>query len=190
MQLVPEEVSNATNAMLVDEPYHGVRYASLQLSGRNIAKPADRTGEGLLLPRLAVTYWPAGAHDVAPGSVVSMDLTDAAFAEGGAPVDEDYAQAIEIRRQIFGMDLADTTLVGARYEKGTLARIAVDRKAWTTSREQSVPLGAVVISRVVQHDQLRAGDFAATLYFPATTEYPLFVLRSLKVALPAYNHRG
>lgn len=190
VNLVPEEVSHATNAMLVDEPYHGVYYASLQLSGRNIAKPVDSQGEGLLLPLMAVSYWPGGAQGVQRDEVVSMDLTDAAFVDGAAAINEDFVRASEARRQIFGMGLADTTLVGGRYVKGTLARIGVDHNALGISRNQKVPLGAVVVSRVVEHNQMRSGDLAAHLYFPTVTTYPAFILRALKVALPAYNYRG
>lgn len=187
---VPEEVSNATNAMLVGEPYHGVRYASLQLSGRNIAKPADCRGEGVFLARLITTYWPTGAFGVLPETVVTMDMTDSAYDGEGDPLSEDYVRARDIQRQIFGMGIADTTLVAARYPKGTEARIAVDHRALGLSHEEHVPLGGIAISRVVQHSQLRSGDFIASLYFPDATRYPSFILRAMKVALPSYNHWG
>jgi hypothetical protein len=181
----PEEVAHATNAMLVGEPYQGVRYASLQLSGKNIAKPADRYGEGVLLPRLVTTYWPGGAQGVTPESVYVTDLTDAAYEDSDtATVNEDYRRAHEVQRQIFGTGIADTTLVGARYPKGTEARIAVDYNALGISYGQFVPLGGIVVSRVVQHNQLKAGGFAASVYFPERTTYPAFILRAMKLALP------
>lgn len=187
--IVPEEVSSATNAMLVGEPYHGVRYASLQLSGRGIAKPPDHYGEGVSLARLVTTYWPTGASGVLPETVVTMDMTDSAFCGDDDPVSEDYRRAREIQRQILGMGIADTTLVAAQYPKGTEARIAVDHFALGLSHDEHVPLGGIAISRVVTHNQMHPGDFMASLYFPDNTRYPAFILRALKVALP-FNHRG
>ena len=189
MNVVPEEVSNATNAMLVGEPYHGVRYASLQLSGRGIAKPADHYGEGFSLARLVTTYWPTGAAGVLPESVVTMDMTDTAYGHETEPVSEDYRCAQQIQRQILGMGIADTTLVAARYPKGTEARIVVDFRALGLSQEEHVPLGGIAISRVIAHNQLRTGDYIASLYFPDSTTYPSFILRAMKVAL-SFNHRG
>ena len=187
--IAPEEVSNATNAMLVGEPYRGVRYASIQLSGRGIAKPADYYGEGVSLARLVTTYWPTGASGVLPESVVTMDMTDSAFGSDDDPVCEDYRRAVEIQRQIMGMGIADTTLVMARYLKGTEARITVDHHALSLSHEQHVPLGGIAISRVVAHNQMQPGDLMASLYFPDNTKYPAFILRAMKVALP-FNHQG
>lgn len=189
MNLVPEEVSNATNAMLVGEPYHGVVYASLQLSGRGIAKPADHYGEGVSIARLVTTYWPTGAAGVLPESVVTMDMTDTVFGSETDPVSEDYRRARVIQRQIFGLGIADTTLVASRYPKGTEARIAVDHRALGLSHEEHVPLGGIAISRVVAHNQIQPGDFIASLYFPDSTRYPAFILRAMKVALP-FNYRG
>lgn len=186
---MPQEVSYATNAILVGEPYEGVRYTSLQLSGRGIAKPADYFGRGVIVPQLMITYWPGGADGVQPEMVFTTDLTDAAYADEDDPVLAERRRIRQIQGQIVGMGLADTTLVGGRYRKGPEARSSIDYDALGISYGEYVPLGAIAIGRVVSHNQLRPGDYVASLYVPERTTYPVFILEAMKHALPT-NHRG
>ena len=186
---VPEEGSYASNALIVGEPYHGVYYTSLQLSGTDLTRRTYRYGGGMLLPQLMTTYWPGGAHGVLPESTITLDLTDAAYAGDTDELNEDYLRAREIQRQVHGLELTDRTLTRGRYREDMEARGAVDYNALDISRRQSVPLGAIAISRVIQYNQLRVGEFAAKLYFPVGTTYPLFILRSMKAALP-YKHQN
>ena len=184
--VVPAEVSYATNAMLVGEPYGGVTYASLQLSGRCIAKPVDTHGQGVILPQLVTTYWPGGAEDVPAESVATVDFIgeEAVGEVVDHKLDAARQLATTIHRQIFGMDLANTTLVAGHFRSDLVARNAVDFDALGISRGQSVPLGGVAISRVVTHNQIRPGAYVANLYFPKRTTYPVFILDAIKAALP------
>lgn len=100
MNAVPAEVSYATNAMMVGEPYQGVRYRSLQLSGRAIAKPVDRYGDGILLPQLVTTYWPEGAEGVPSESVVTMDFIGEPEADDSPLIDVVHGVTFAIHRQI------------------------------------------------------------------------------------------
>lgn len=186
MNVVPAEVSYATNAMLVGEPYEGVAYTSLQLSGRCIAKPVDRYGAGVLLPQLVTTYWPGGAEGVPPESVITIDFIGEAAEDEAVDPKIDAARQLShaIHKQIFGMDLANTTLVVGHFRSDIIARNTVDYDAIGISYGQSVPLGGIAISRVVTHNQMRAGAYAASLYFPERTTYPVFILDAMKAALP------
>lgn len=186
--VVPAEVSYATNAMMVGEPYKGVLYTSLQLSGRPVAKPADRHGDGILLPQLVTTYWPGGADGVPPESVMTADFIGEGEDDDGAYLtDTVHEMAYAVHRQIFGMDLANTTLRAWRYKADPLARNTVDYDVLGISYGQYVPLGGVAISQVVAHNQLRTGAYVANLYFPDRTTYPVFVLNAIKTALPVNN---
>jgi hypothetical protein len=181
-----ESVQLASNAIAVGEPYKGVRYQWLQLSGRGIEKPADAHGYGVLLPQLITTYWPGGTEDLPDGTVGIMDYTDdKEDVVDLHHVDEEGRWVRELHRQIYGMDLADTTLVAGKYETGYEARVAIDIGALKTSYDQHVPLGAVAISRVVSHNQLREGRHMASLYFPEKTLYPVYVLKAIQRALRA-----
>lgn len=186
INVIPAEASYATNAMLVGEPYEGVAYTSLQLSGRCIAKPVDRYGAGILLPQLMTTYWPGGAEGVPAESVVTIDFVGEE-AEGEAvdpKVDATRQLAQAIHKQIFGMDLANTTLTAGHFRADLVARNTVDFDALGISYGQHVPLGGIAISRVVTHNQMREGAYAASLYFPKRTTYPVFILDAMKTALP------
>lgn len=188
MNVVPVEASIATNAMMVGEPYQGVVYDSLQLSGRCIARPANNRGEGILLPQLVTTYWPGGAEGVPRDTVVTIDfIGEGDGAEDDPMVDATRQLTHAIHRQIFGMDLANTTLTAGRYRSDIIARNAVDIEALSMSRSQSVPLGGIAIARVIEHNQLRTGAYVASLYFPKHTTYPVFVLHAVKSAMPSNN---
>jgi hypothetical protein len=192
MNVVPAEVSYATNAMMVGEPYQGVVYSSLQLSGRSIAKPADSHGEGVLLPQLVTTYWPGGADGVPAETVATIDYIGAGNEtddEDPLAVDAARQLAHVIHRQIFGMGLANTTLTAGRFRSDLAARNAVDFDALGISHGQSVPLGGIAIARVVEHNQIRRGAYVANLYFPRRTTFPVFILHAIKMALPS-NQRS
>lgn len=184
MQVVPTEVLYATNAMMVGEPYQGVIYSSLQLSGRTVAKPADKYGEGTLVPQLVTTYWPGGADGVTPNSVITMDFMSDGNESTTPLFDTTQRLTRAIHKQISGMDLANTTLAASRYQSDLMARNMVDHDALSISYDQYVPLGGIAISHVVAHNQLPAGSYAARLYFPVRTVYPVFILNAIKTALP------
>ena len=174
------EITLASTAIVLGEPYAGIRYRWLQLSGRSIAKLTDVQVQGVLLPQVVTTYWPGGAEGIPKGAVATVDyLKSEDDIPDGALGEEDMAVRFHYR-MVKGMDIANTTLTKGRYKSGPEARWMEDPDVLRLAYEQSAPLGAVAISQVVDHNQLDEVEHVAGLYVPDSTLFPLYVFRAIR----------
>jgi len=160
--------------------YKTVAYSNLQLYGNEISEVVDR--ECLIRPTSVSTYWPGGLPYLGETGFGTFLLGQKANLT-------DYSKIAQIRETVLGLELSkralkrwDDVIAERSKQSGYGQRPETDYYLPLACEVSGVPLSALVLSEVIRHRKIKAGQTVAHLYFPSAIVNPKLALNDLKVA--------
>jgi hypothetical protein len=172
---VPRALMSVMTSLLSDRPYNDVLYSNLQLYSEDINEAIDP--DCIIKPQIFSSYW--------PGGIPEAGNTFATLIINGSTLPDPTRSIATNREQILGLKLSRRACrrwSDFRLQSGLPSSYDVDDTLPSICAIKEIPLGAVLISEVVEHRKIKAGRRVASLYFPTIVHSPAISLESLQKA--------
>lgn len=178
MERSSAEMSRVVSSFFSGQPYKGVVYSNLQMYGPNISEDVDP--DCLIKPVSFSTFWPGGIQYAEQRVFGSFLLAPSAGRT-------DYSKISQIRKTLLSLELSKRALrrwsgIKADYD-ATYREPEQSTNDWmvpVACEVSNVPFASAVLSEVISHRRITAGQTIAHLYFPAMMNNPRLALQVLQ----------